>query len=171
MIVFLIWFLLGPADAMAATDGVSGMTSTGTATISLVIPPMVRIVGMKDIELGTWSDGNEKTGSSDICIYTNLAGGRYRVTATGEGGGNSFRIYSGEDSLPYHVFWNDQTGTSGQVEVDPGKTLTDQTTDNVSSPSCSSATADFQIKFLAADLANAVPGAYSGHVSFLVEAY
>lgn len=168
MYALFLLLLFVPIAAGAATDGTSGVTSTGTASITLTVPPMVRIAGMKDMELGTWADGNDKTGNYDVCIYTNLAGGRYRVTATGTG--NSFHISSDGNTLPYHVYWNDQTGTSGQVEISPGTSLTDQTTENVSSPKCSSSTADFQIKFLSSDLANAVPGAYSGQISFLVEA-
>ena len=163
----LLLVILFPAvPAAAATDGALGATSTGTAGITVSVPGLVRIAGLADLSLGTWSGSGDVNGNDDVCVYTNIASGTYRITVTGNGAGNSFRAASGGNTLPYHVYWNDQTGTTGQVEVTAGTTLTNQ---NTTSSACASATGNFQVKILSTDLAVVPSGGYTGTVSFLVE--
>jgi hypothetical protein len=155
--------------AAAASDGTVGATSTGTANLSISIPGFVIIKGVANISLGTWSGSGDLSANDNVCVYTNLGTAKYRVTATGNGSSNAFTVSATGNSLPYKVYWNQVTGTTGQVELTSGQVLLNQTTSNNSSSACAADTANFQITILSSDLLAARPGAYTGNVTFLIE--
>ena len=66
------------------TDGTVGSTSTGYVAVQGVIPSLVQISGLTDIDLGTFDGSSNMTDSaSGICVYSNTAGNTYQVTVKG----------------------------------------------------------------------------------------
>lgn len=162
--------LIAPISAMAASDGTLGTTSTGTSTISVTVPALIKITGVADLALGTWAGSGAMTGNDDVCIYTNKAAGNYRVTATGSGGGGAFTITDGSNTIAYTAAWNDVSGTTGQAALTSGTALNGQTGANTSSQTCGgSQNANFYISIAEAALLAAPSGAYSGTLTMVVE--
>ena len=170
LVAVLLLTLLTAVDVWGASDGALGATSTGSANITLTIPTQVRISGLADLALGTWSGSGSKTANDDVCVYTNNPGAGYRVTATGNGTGGAFTVASGAETVAYEVRWNDQTGTAGNVQLTSGVQLASQTGANTSSQTCGGLnSANFQVTFTSSALAAAKSGAYTGLLSIVVE--
>lgn len=91
--------------ASAATQGTVGATSAGDLNIQVVVPSLIRITDLADIDLGTYTgDGLDMTGSSPACVRRNSAG-NYGIVATSTNG--SFALAGGvvAGTLPYSVSW------------------------------------------------------------------
>lgn len=167
---FLLVVATQGSTAKAATDGTLGATSTGSLVVTITVPPLLRVTGLADRALGTWNGSSDMNSNDDVCIYSNVTSGSYKVTATGTGTGGAFTLANGGSALPYKVFWNDVTGTTGEVELTAGTALTGQTGYNNTSQTCGGGSnADFHIRILATELSNVPSGAYTGNVSFLIE--
>lgn len=137
MLAVLCVLLFGFASSsQAAVQGNSGTTSQGSVDISLISLISVRISGLDDLSLGTWSGTGDATGSDNICIGTNgirggfpFGFGIYRILASGDGEpGNpaAFTLSNGAGRLSYNAFFNDATGLAGRQPLTPGVALTDQ---------------------------------------------
>ena len=101
-----------PQNGFAASQGTTGSTSTGTASLSITKSLQARISGISDMTLSNWTAGDGAvTLHSDVCIYSSTGG--YKVTASGSGLLNIFTINSGLNLLTYTVEWND--GSSGSL--------------------------------------------------------
>ena len=119
--------------SQAAVQGDPGTTSTGSLDISLITGLNVRIAGLSDMPLGTWS-GTGNVGSNDnLCIGRTGVGffgsGPYRILASGDGEpGNpsAFTLSNGSRSMSYNAFFNDAAGTGGRQPLVPGVALTGQ---------------------------------------------
>ena len=73
--------LLFRTTATAATDGVLGLTSTGTTDISIIKGDTDQITGLQDIIMVPWTAGDPApAGTSPACVYTST--GNYQMTAT-----------------------------------------------------------------------------------------
>jgi hypothetical protein len=100
----------------------------------------------------------------DFCVYSSAIGGRYNVTAYGDGGGGAFTIASGTDTLAYDLQWAGTAGaTSGtalRVNTPQGGFTSTAGNQNCSPGNTSTATL---IVFLRnVDIAAARAGSYSG---------
>jgi len=136
LLIVAVAMLLFSLPAMAASDGDPGETSTGTSDISVTIPPLVRISGMEDITVASYTGGAAGIDEDfDLCIYSNMAaaGNSYRVTMTSTspyGGAtpNQFRISNAtnEQEIAYAVEWNDEADVGGSA-VTYNTPLTGQT--------------------------------------------
>lgn len=94
-----------PDKTIAASQGTTGNTSTGTANISITKSVQARISDINDMTLSNWTPGDGAvTLHSDVCIYSST--GSYKVTATGSGLLNIFTINSGLNLIAYTVAWN-----------------------------------------------------------------
>lgn len=87
-------------NAMAATDGTLGSTSSGSSKVTLSVADRVQITKMSDIALGTWSGSGNLTGSTSYCVYRS-GGDNYSVSATTDQ--SNFSVYSPttKDSIPF----------------------------------------------------------------------
>jgi hypothetical protein len=92
-----------PAPPPTPTDGRIGATSTGSTTITLIIPNRIRVTGIKDITLGTYS-GAALTGSSPACVSQN-GPGTYSVTLTSANGRFALASTTQTATVPYAVAW------------------------------------------------------------------
>jgi hypothetical protein len=156
--------------AYAATDGTLGSTSTGTASVSVTVPNLIRITGMADFPFGAYGGSGDLNNDQNVCVYTNKASGTYRVTGTGSGGGGAFTLAKGGDTLDYAVYFNDVTGTTGEQPLTAGSALAGQSGANTSSQTCGGgSSANYHVEILETDLLAVPAGAYSGTLSILVE--
>lgn len=103
--LLLILLVVFPFPLQAATQGTLGLTSTGSASISVTKSVQAQITDIHDMTLANWSIGDGAvTLTSNVCIYSST--GSYKVTATGSGVANAFTLQSGGNTLIYSVTWN-----------------------------------------------------------------
>jgi hypothetical protein len=112
-------------DVLAATDGTVGATSTGTSTISVTIPKLIRIRSMADFTTASYSGTGDIDQNDDVNVSSNYTG-TYQVTGTGSGAANAFTITDGSQTIAYSPYFNDATGTSGRALLSTGVALTSQ---------------------------------------------
>lgn len=154
----------------AATDGLLGTSSTGTATVSVTVPALIKISGMDNMAFGTWPGSGDLNDNQNVCVYTNKAAGTYRITGTGDGSGNAFTMASGGNTLAYSVYYNDATGTTGEQLLTAGTPLTGQSGAHTTSQTCSGGTnGNYHVEVLETDLLAVPSGDYSGLLTLVVE--
>lgn len=151
---------LAAGVALAAQNGDIGGSSTGSVSISATIPDLVRISGLTDISLGSFTGSGGLDGSDDVCVFTNTGG--YLLTAAGSGTGNAFTLTDGEASVAYTVEWGTTaTATSGTA-------LTSGTAATISSgsftnPTCGGSTNAIVLIDISEEALSAAPaGTYTG---------
>jgi hypothetical protein len=109
----------GSSLAFAASQGSVGTTSTGSIDISLTIPKLVRIFGLNDIALGSYTGTGTMTGNDTFCVHSNVTSGTYKVKATSANGtGTDFRVKSGSNYIVYDVTFDDDTTEAGSTGLD-----------------------------------------------------
>lgn len=158
--------------AIAASDGVLGATSTGTAVVTLTIPERFQISDMNDIALGSYGGAGDLTGNDDICVYHN-GDGSYQVTITDNSAltvGFAVEDAANTVAIPMQVRWNDQTGTAGNAAVTYNTPLV-STGANTSTTDCSvgGLSANLEVTLLEADLQAAPAAAYDSTLTLIVE--
>lgn len=159
-----------PGTAIAATQGTVGSTSTGSVSISAVVPGRVQISGLTDIDFGTVDPTTAASSNEDVCVWSNTSGRGYTVTATGSGASNEFSLSDGTNTLPYSVEWADTSGQTTGTALTSGTALGSLTSTAVN-PTCSSgpsATASLIVGMTAADLQAAVASSYTGTLTLVV---
>lgn len=158
------------SSAMAASDGSLGADSTGTSTVTVTVPTLVKITGLANITFGTWSGSGDLNDDEDVCVYTNLAAGTYYITASGSGAADAFTLASGGDTLAYRVYFNDEDGTTGEAELTATTKSAQQTGAHVTSQTCVGGdTGNYHVQIEASELSTVPAGSYSGTLSLLVE--
>lgn len=175
--------LCGTTTAFAATDGTIGTaSSTGTAGLTLEIPKLIQITGMKDISLAYVAGQEDKTDNKDICIYANLDAGQdetYTVTGTGNyaasgSDGTDFYLKRGGagtvDTIAYSVSYNDASGTTGAQALTAGTALTGQTgfSNTVNELCSANQNANYSITITKANILAALHGTYTGTLTLVV---
>ena len=88
----------------AVTQGTVGGDSTGNVNVQVVVPSLIRITDLADIDLGSYTgDGLDMTGASPACVRRNSAG-NYGIVATSTNG--SFALSGAvAGTVPYSVSW------------------------------------------------------------------
>lgn len=162
--------LIFPLSAFSATNGSLGTTSTGSSDISVTVPDLVRITGISDRAFGTWNGSSTMDSNDDVCIYTNKAAATYYITATGSGTGGAFELDDGSSNvLPYHVYYNDVTGTTGEVEQTTAIKSAQQSGADTSSQTCGGGNnANYHVRIVNTDLLVVPSGTYTGTLTIVV---
>lgn len=143
----------------AASDGSVGATSSGTLGVQVMIPALVRITDLSDIDLGTYSgDQGNLSGSSDACVRSNSPG-NYQLTVTSSNG--AFNLQDGSESLAYSVTW-------GGAAVSYNTPLSGLTPDSDSLSSCTPTVDQLTVEVLGSALHQARPGSYSDTLTLMV---
>lgn len=160
-----------PVAAVGAEQGqisAANGTSTGTLDLSLVVPRLVQISGLNDIDLGEF-DGGALDGQDDVCVWSTTR--VYQITARGDGDDDAF-ILSGPGAganaalLDYSVDWLASGGT--REELSSGATLAAQTT-SASSPDCDGGSNATVFVGVGSDELGAAPsGIYTGTLTLVV---
>ncbi len=115
ILVLLIMVVMGMSTAVARASESSGelgvgpgASSGGSIGVTLRIPEMVRLSGLRDLDLQWESAGNRFHAENGLCVYRN-AGGDYSVVASSTtGGGNGFVLNADDSEIAYNVEWNAQ---------------------------------------------------------------
>ena len=143
----------------ALTQGTTGASSEGSLSVQLSIPRLVRIQGLQDIDLGTYTGAGDLQGASNACVKRNGAGS-YSVTATSI---NAFALMDSA-SVPYGVTWGGQP-------LDHGVVLAGQTPEAVALKGVCGATAmnKIGVRVQAVHLQIAPPGVYTDVLTLLVQ--
>ncbi len=138
-------------------------------TIPLSCLADVRITGFSNFAFGTWVGSGDLQNSDDLCVY-NSATSNYQITATGDGVGSAFTLDSSGIPVAYEVYWNDSTGTSGNVQLTTNSTLHGQSGANTSSETCGgSNNANLEIFVPEGSLSTVTAGSFSGTLTILLE--
>lgn len=93
------------ATSFAATQGTVGATSQGTALVQVIVPALIRITDLADIDLGTYNgDGIDRTGTSPACVRRNSPG-NYGIVATSNNGSFALDGPATVGTVAYTVSW------------------------------------------------------------------
>jgi len=157
--------------AEAVVQGVLNPTSTGSFDVTVTISNEVRITGLADIDFGTYPAVGDLATNYDLCIYSNMPGATYDITASGDGAGSAFTIASGANTIAYTVDWNDVTGTPGQSQLTTTVPVA-QTGANQQTSDCSVGgdSANLEIEITNAAIVGKPNGTYTGTLTLLIEA-
>jgi len=156
-------------QALAATQGAVGSTSTGSVVITATVPNLVRISGLNDIALGTWSGTGDMTGSDSLCVWSTTR--KYAVTATGSGASSAFTLTSGgttPSTIAYTVQWADSSGASTGTAMTAGTPVTTRNTTATSTTCAGGTNATVLVRVAETDLAAAPAAAYTGTLTLVV---
>jgi len=158
-------------QALAASQGTPGATSTGSVNINASVPNRVRISGLTDISLLNQDPTVEAQSAQDVCVWSNTATRGYSITATGSGSGNAFTLAGGGGTVPYSVEWSGSIGqTSGTAltSSSPETGLTSTATQQLCNAG-PSASASLIIKISSTDLSTMQAATtYTGTLTLLV---
>lgn len=175
-IAALLALSLPGREALAATEGTLGTSSTGALNFSVTKPPRADISNLSDLQVANWIAGDGAvTLTEDVCVYSTRPSGGYTVLATGSGSSEAFTLNSGLSTLAYLVSWNaggvgslSDTGTSLTANVVSGG-LTAAATD---SSSCSGTnpgpTARLIVNITNAEMSSAASGSYTGTLTLTI---
>ncbi len=151
-------------SAYAAGDGTLGSTSTGTTDITLIIPNLIQVSDLNDMDLGTW-DGSSVAGDSDtVCVYSNT-GGNYTATFSGSGAGAAFTINNGLATILYAVTYDDGAGAD---PITSGTGLTCANANQASYTCGGTNNGTIAVSILATNMALMAANTYSGTLTMLV---
>lgn len=158
--------------AQAATQGNLGATSTGTVVINASVPAQVRISGLEDVNFTAVDPTNDVAAAQNVCVWSNNANKRYRITASGSGASSAFTLGSGAlPAIPYSVQWDDVSGATSGDALATGTALGSQTS-VATNPSCtglSNESASLIVRMAAADLqAMQAQTSYTGTLTLTV---
>ncbi len=159
--------MVAGGSAMAATQGTLGGTSQGDIDIDVSVGDEIQITGLQDIT-GSHVPGNNFTGTSTACVYTNNPTGNYNVTMTSSNPGtaNEFRLNGPSGFIAYTVVYDDGDSTAPMVSSVANTTFDNADT---SALDCGlSPQSSINITVPAASLDAAGPGTYSDVVTILV---
>lgn len=160
---------LTAGQAMAASQGTVGATSTGSTDVTLEIADRVQISGVDDIALGAWSGSGDMTGVSEFCVYRSDAG-NYKVTLTASTGAFQLTSATTLDNIAFTARIDDDLDASN------GEALTYNTASAVALVGSNSYTcggvenAELHVTFAEAALqAASTANDYTATVTVLVE--
>ncbi len=130
-LILSVLFLVGAvSSALAATDGTVGETSEATSDISLTVNNLVKISGIADWAIGTYTGPSSLTlTKQERCV---VAGNddstpSYQVTIESDTGAFKLdRTAGNADDIAFTVAWNDEAADGGTA-VEHGVALTGQT--------------------------------------------
>ena len=134
-------------------------------TVSLVIPEMIRISGLTDIDLGLFDGTNDLIGQSAACVYRNSGADTYTLTATG-GSSSGFKVSNGLDAIAFQVTYDNGSGVPGPLlHATPTNQSNAYTTDSACG---GSPNASVSVTALANDMTGASAGNYAGILTLIV---
>ena len=165
-----------PGEALAATQGTLGATSTGSIGISVNKPIMAQISGLVDLSVPSFTAGmGAQDLSENVCVYSDTPSGGYKITATSTNGtAGAFAMINGANNLAYTVNWN--AGGVGALGAQ-GSVLTSGTQSgslshaSTTSATCSnnaSPTARLDVNITQGSLDAAVEGVYTDTLTLLI---
>ncbi len=129
-LVSLMLFALVVSNSLiaATTQGpTTPFATSGTVDITVSSGDDIIIFGLQTVSFGTWNIGDGNLASNqDVCIGKSGVFEPYAIQATGDGAPgdpSAFTLSNGVQQINYDVYWNDQSGTGGQVQLPPATIL------------------------------------------------
>jgi len=170
--VALLLATAAAGTAQAATQGSLGTTSTGSVLINASVAGRVQISGLTNVTFADVDAGSAVFNAQDVCVWSNTAGRKYKITASGDGSGNAFTLASGAlTPVNYTVEWNKAAGQNSGAALATGVTLASQDS-LATAPTCASGptkSASLIVRMDAANLQNMQAGAtYAGTLTLVV---
>ncbi len=170
--VELLFAAAASGTGNAATQGSLGATSTGSVAINASVAGRVQISGLRDVTFSDVDAGTAQSDNQDVCVWSNTAGNKYSIKASGSGTSGAFTLASG--ALPevnYTVEWNKLAARNSGTALANGVALTGQ--DSVATaPTCASGptkSASLIVKMDTTNLQNMQAGAtYTGTLTLVV---
>lgn len=105
-------------DVATPVGGATDFEVSGT--ISVEIPPLVRLNGLKNgFNFGNWNPNTQTevvNFDDDVCVWSNHPSDGYTVTLTSDTG--ALEMSDGANSLPYEVWWAETAGVSTVAGAD-----------------------------------------------------
>src|SRR5687767_7793733 len=162
---------LGSSQAMAASQGSLGATSTGSVGISASVPNRARITGLTDVAFTNQDPATAASDPQDVCVWSNTATKAYTITATGNGAGSAFTLTNGTTTVPYSVEWAAAASQTSGTALTSG-TASASLTSTATHQSCASgpaASASLIVGIGTADLGTMSAGSsYTGTLTLLI---
>lgn len=163
--------------AWAASDGSEGTTSQGTSDLSVVVPKLVKIVGLANLSQTYNGSSGGFNQNDDVCIYSNMdtGSGTYSVTITGSNNPKATSPTAGfyvgnattDQEAAYTVKWNDESGLTGNAAVTHNSALGTQN-GFTNDAACGTPNANFQVQITQANLLALRPATYTGRITILI---
>lgn len=140
--VALLLATVATGTANAATDGSLGATSTGTVNINASVAARVQISKLSDVTFTAVDPSTAVFNAQNVCVWSNTAGRKYNITASGSGTSSAFTLSGGATlgTVPYAVEWNAATGQNSGTALTAASPLAGQAT-AATSPTCASGVA------------------------------
>jgi hypothetical protein len=145
---------LAHGNALAATQGSLGATSTGSVSIGASVPNRVQLSGLNDVSFTNQDPATPASSAQNVCVWSNTSTKGYNVTATGSGTANAFTLANGALTVPYSVEWAGSSGQSSGTALATGSALTGllSTATNATCSAGPASTASLIVKISAASL-------------------
>lgn len=112
----------GVVTSMAATQGTTGATSTGSLVVSLIVDNKLKVSKLADVALGTFSGAN-LTAVETICVFYNQVA-PYQITFDSNDVPGTFGLTDGVNNIAYSFTYDD--GINGAAAVTAGVALTNR---------------------------------------------
>ena len=164
----LLLLAAGAGPTTAVTQGSLGEVSSGSFSLVVNRPAMVRISGLQDIRIDGWV-GDQVSAATDFCIHStqDLS---YRLTASGSGGGGAFTLGHDGYTIAYTVGFAPQPN-AGFTLLEPNLTRSFDLAEYVD-PDCTAGdNSRLRITIAAVPPATYLPaGAYTGTLTLTVSA-
>src|SRR5688572_470390 len=110
----------GSGQAIAASQGTLGATSTGSVVITASVPNRARITGLADVTFANQDPGTLASDAQDVCVWSNTATKEYTITASGSGAASAFTLTNGSTTVPYTVEWASSIGQTTGTSLSTG---------------------------------------------------
>ena len=145
---------LTAGDAVAATQGSLGSTSTGSITIGASVPNKVQLSGLTDVSFTNQDPATPAANAQNVCVWSNTGTKGYNVTATGSGASNAFTLANAALTVPYIVEWAGSSGQPSGTSLTSGTALTGltSTATNATCSSGATSSASLIVRISAANL-------------------
>ncbi len=153
--------------AFAADGDLSSTDSTATSEVKAVIPELIKITGLTDLDMGTYDPAapGDMTANSIFCVYRNSTVGEYTLKLEGDGGLDAttdFEIDNGTDELAYTVDFGDDSAAALANYAVPAAPLTDQVANSNDTNCTVGVKAELEVTVDGSDALNAKAGTYTG---------
>jgi hypothetical protein len=112
ILVLLLVLLALPILFRAVSGGIGGLGKMGGGRKK---SGRVKLTKLSDVTFTNADPTLPASNAQNVCVWSNTAGRKYTINATGSGGASSaFTLTDGTTSVPYSVQWNSTSGqTSG----------------------------------------------------------
>ena len=151
--------------AFAVTQGTFGNTSTGVVDLDISVSASVRISGLSDMDLGTWSGDGDMSGSQTVCAFAS-PGVDYTITFDGGNQPGNYVLENGMGSeIQFDLYYAPNNTGSGYQLTTPTNALVGQTGASDSTDCLSGETGSIQVVVSEAALASMPSGTYSETIS------